>query len=227
MRSISWAPRSGCIVLIGLLSVLDGISAVAAAAMIAAAAAVILATRDHHRLRLAAARLCAGFSCFAMVNSFTSRLGSPIMAVRWAKRGLEAPPVLERWNAFSRITVHADAGRKPQGWGFSPTFRPTQDIPQLWLRMDSLAGTLMTGYTGDPHAVDYLKFDIPNLVHFLRPNSKVLIIGAGGGRDILSALTFEQPSVTAVELNEDIIEIVNGTSATSPATSTNFLRSPS
>ena len=38
----------------------------------------------------------------------------------------------------------------------------------------------------------------------------VLVIGAGGGRDILSALVFGAKSVTAVEINKDIIRTVNG-----------------
>jgi hypothetical protein len=37
----------------------------------------------------------------------------------------------------------------------------------------------------------------------------VLVIGVGGGRDILSALAFEQKSVIGVEINHDIIKIVN------------------
>ncbi len=199
----------GCVLLVGLLAVLDGISAVAATAMITAGAAVILATREHRRLRAAAAVAFAALSCFALINNFTSHIEAPLMAVRWAKRGLEAPPILERWNAFSRLTVHDDAGGLPQGWGFSPGFRPTRLVRQLWLRMDSLAGTLLTGFNGDLRTIDYLQYDIPNLAHYLRPRSSVLIIGAGGGRDILSALYFKQPRISAVELNEDIIDIVN------------------
>ena len=38
----------------------------------------------------------------------------------------------------------------------------------------------------------------------------MLVIGAGGGRDVLSALVFDAKSVTAVEINTNIIETVNG-----------------
>jgi hypothetical protein len=38
----------------------------------------------------------------------------------------------------------------------------------------------------------------------------VLVIGAGGGRDVLSALAFSQPAVLAVEVNEAILDAVNG-----------------
>jgi hypothetical protein len=39
----------------------------------------------------------------------------------------------------------------------------------------------------------------------------VVVIGAGGGRDVLSALTFGQKSVIAIEMNEGIIHAINRT----------------
>jgi hypothetical protein len=44
----------------------------------------------------------------------------------------------------------------------------------------------------------------------LRPNGSVYVIGAGGGRDVLSALAFGQRRVVAVEMNRAILEAVNG-----------------
>ena len=38
----------------------------------------------------------------------------------------------------------------------------------------------------------------------------MLIVGAGGGRDVLSALLFQQKSVRAVEINQNTINTVNG-----------------
>ncbi len=38
----------------------------------------------------------------------------------------------------------------------------------------------------------------------------MLVVGTGGGRDVLSALAFEQAAVVGVEINKDIIEAVNG-----------------
>ena len=41
-------------------------------------------------------------------------------------------------------------------------------------------------------------------------NAAVLVIGVGGGRDVLSALEFGQRSVTGVEINPNILKITNG-----------------
>ena len=56
----------------------------------------------------------------------------------------------------------------------------------------------------------FLKYDVTNFAHFLRPDSKVLVIGSGGGRDLLSALVFGQKHVTGVEINDAIIEAMKG-----------------
>jgi hypothetical protein len=53
--------------------------------------------------------------------------------------------------------------------------------------------------------VGFLKYDVTNFAHFLRPDSNVLVIGSGGGRDLLAALVFNQRHVTGVEINDSII----------------------
>jgi hypothetical protein len=53
-----------------------------------------------------------------------------------------------------------------------------------------------------------LKYDIPYLANWLNPDAKVLIIGPGGGRDVLAALAFGQKEIIGVELNPIIVDIV-------------------
>src|SRR5258705_1278398 len=79
----------------------------------------------------------------------------------------------------------------------------------MQLSIDANAATDLTAFDGDVNKQEYLKYDIVNMVHYLRPNSKALVIGTGGGRDILSALAFGQRSVVGVEINNDIIDVVN------------------
>lgn len=57
--------------------------------------------------------------------------------------------------------------------------------------------------------ITYLKHDITNFAHYLRPDSHVCVIGVGGGRDILSALAFEQQHVTGIEFNDGILHLLN------------------
>jgi len=54
-----------------------------------------------------------------------------------------------------------------------------------------------------------LLYAITNIAHYLTKAGRVFVIGAGGGRDVLSALVFDQRAVVAVEMNRAIIEAVN------------------
>src|SRR5258705_8188079 len=79
----------------------------------------------------------------------------------------------------------------------------------MQLSIDANAATDLTAFDGDVNKQEYLKYDIVNMVHYLRPNSTGVVIGTGGGRDILYALAFGQRSVVGVEINKDIIDVVN------------------
>jgi hypothetical protein len=58
--------------------------------------------------------------------------------------------------------------------------------------------------------LEHLKYDVTALVHYLRNQTSVLVIGVGGGRDILTALVFGQRHVTGVEINPDILKVLTG-----------------
>jgi predicted membrane-bound spermidine synthase len=129
------------------------------------------------------------------------------------KGQLDTPHGVESWNAYSRVIVDGNpnvAGR-PYGWGLSPTLSPDAKARQLFLDIDGAASTVLTRFNGDTSKTQYLKDDVTNIAHTLRGNTDVFVIGAGGGRDVLSALTFDQRSVTAVEINNRILDLVNGT----------------
>src|SRR5262249_52888895 len=130
--------------------------------------------------------------------------------IHWAKGWAQPPPIYEKWNSFSRLTVF-QAPSDPFGWGLSRTYRTSRQGEQYWLLIDAAAGTLLTRFDVNLDAVDYLKYDVSNLVHYLRPSSRVLVIGVGGGRDLLTALAFKQPHVVGVEMNEDIVDVLTRT----------------
>ena len=199
----------GCVALILLLGVMDGISLVFAIGALAIGAGLVWAPLEARRLRTIAAGLAALLGAVAAVNNVAAYRQDPLFAIRWTKVIEHAPPIYERWNAFSRITVHAYKPTDPLGWGLSPTFRPERSMPLAWLVIDAGAGTLLTQFTGDLREVDYLRLDIVNLAHYLRPGAKTAVIGAGGGRDVLSALLFKAPEVVALEFNGVTLDTVN------------------
>jgi SAM-dependent methyltransferase len=82
-------------------------------------------------------------------------------------------------------------------------------VRQLRIQIDATAGTVMTGFDGDLGALDHLGYDVTNLAHHLRSGARVLVIGVGGGRDVLAALRYQR-SVLGVEVNADLLEALNG-----------------
>ncbi len=204
----------GTVSLIWMLDVLgDGPSAVLGVAAFAAAGGSLFAfgARKGHTTALAAVGtiLLLGL---AVGNAVSVQNHTPVLRVHWAKGKAEEVPLYEKWNAFSRIRITGDTSvpSKPMGWGLSTELPPEMRVPLLLMTIDATAGTVITGYDGTSGSIEHLRYDVTNVAHHIRPDADVFVIGSGGGRDVLSALLFEQASVTAVELNEDILEVVNG-----------------
>src|SRR5207247_1928107 len=124
---------------------------------------------------------------------------------------LEERPLYEKWNSFSRIRVRPSPTANPLGWGLSPAFRPARPVRQLILDIDAGAATVLTEFHGNLEEVQHLRYDVTSLAHYLRRGARVLVIGAGGGRDVLAALVFDQTSVVGVEINEEILRAVTET----------------
>jgi hypothetical protein len=198
----------GCLLVVGTLNVTDGPTAVVAAGAIACLGAACFVGPG--RLRWTAVAATVGMTAFAAVHTGLVVDQTPLVRLTWVKGSTEMPPLYEKWNSFSRITVYGDPTRPhpPRGWGLSP-LAPTAPVRQLMLLIDAGAGTVLTGFDGDQRSLEHLKYDVTNLPHYLRSDASVMVIGAGGGRDVLSALLFNQRSVVAVEVNQDIIDTVN------------------
>ncbi|MBI4860586.1 MAG: hypothetical protein HY815_10030, partial [Candidatus Riflebacteria bacterium] len=182
-------------------------------AFLAALAALLFAGPDAPRLRVAALIVTVALGASALGHARLVSLGKPLLKILWTKGMREPPALYERWNPFSRIQVTEQprhSSGDPFGWGLSSECPKGFTLRHLLLQIDSTAGTYLTEFKGDPKTVEYLRYDVVNLAHWLRRGAQVLAVGVGGGRDLLSALVFDQKSVVGVELNSDIIETLNG-----------------
>ncbi|RJP16663.1 MAG: hypothetical protein C4520_18125 [Candidatus Abyssobacteria bacterium SURF_5] len=204
---------AGCIVLIQVLEIVDAPTAAVAVAFFGCMASFMFAAEAKmFKLKLVGAVCSLLLLLFVFWHTYLSYREIPVLKLKWAKGHREPAAYLyERWNSFSRITVSGNphANRQPFGWGLSPACPPDQTTKELKLEIDNAAGTVLTGFDGDLGDLEYLRYDITNLAHYARPDSDVLVIGAGGGRDILSALVFKQKSVTGIEMNDAIVSAVN------------------
>lgn len=203
----------GCVALLGILKVTDGPTAVIVVAFLGALGSVLLAG-DVASVRLRRYTMVCAL-VLGLAATFHTVLvwrQSPILRLYWVKGSQETTGshIYEKWNSFSRITVDGNPEDlfPPVGWGLSRTLDRKRKHHELGMFIDSTAGTSMTGYTGDPGEIEHLKYDIVNIAHFLRRRADVLVIGSGGGRDILAALAFDQSAVVGVEINEEIVRAV-------------------
>ena len=202
----------GCILVVALFVVLDGPSLVIAIGALAAVGALLFAREAASRrgIRLALT-LALVLGSAAALNGVLHADGHPLLRIIWAKGEPDFQHGYERWNAFSRVTVddfkHGPA--PPSGVGLSSRM-PDLLSEERNMVIDSNAATVLTRYTGDPSETDFLRYDISNLAHHALADADVLVIGVGGGRDVLSALEFDQRSVTGVEINGNILSTTNG-----------------
>jgi spermidine synthase len=202
----------GCALLGPLLRVTDAPTGVMAAAALAAVAALLFAKEVGGRsLMAASAGAAVVLAGFTALHTIAVQREAPWLRLVWVKGRYEPAPLVERWNEFSRVRVIGDPSRevKPSGWGMSRTLPPDLRTRELHMDIDSYAGTELTAFEGDTTKLQHLEYDVTNVAHYLRPSSRVLVVGTGGGRDILSALAFGQRQVTGIEINDNILYFLN------------------
>lgn len=122
---------------------------------------------------------------------------------------LEVPTVLSEWNAVSAVRVHPGPFYT---WGLSGRYKgPPREM--LGLIIDGLGGTGIVRFDGNPATLasyDYLDQDVTALGNELvPPHARQLIIGPGGGVDVLQAVRMGRTDITAVEINPLIARVVN------------------
>ncbi len=195
----------GCLLLMPLLNVLGAPGAIVSAALLGIASAVCFAAAaDRTRLYVRAGALAAVTLAAAAAGGFTVS----------TTKGHEKDQVLfSKWNSFSRIGVYDQSS----GGSWSLSDRYTGPRPAMRLMdIDSAAATQIIKFSGDLRDVSFLQYELTALGYRLvgtpdaapAPPFNALVIGTGGGRDLLSALVFGAASVDGVEINPIIVNDV-------------------
>lgn len=153
----------------------------------------------------------SGLLLTLLMITLLANLQNDFLRVRFSKGTTlqEEGFLYKKWNAFSLISVTKEYDEGPFGWGLSEKAYEGNDPEELMMYIDEAAGTPITRFDGDLEKVNYLKYDVTALAHYLKKDAHILVIGPGGGRDILTALVFRQKKITGVEVNPVIIQTVN------------------
>jgi spermidine synthase len=181
---------TGCLLLVPALELLGAVNTLLLAAALSACAAAMFARSGARTWRsqtmplLAAAAILLGF----VLNAATTTLD-----IRAAKGSPEHDVLFSKWNSFSRVTVQGDlADRRVQ------------------IKIDADAATFITRLAGDRTRHHIQLGRIEALVYHLRPRGHALVIGPGGGDDVMLARLRAERRVTAVEVNPIIARDVMG-----------------
>ncbi len=84
----------------------------------------------------------------------------------------------------------------------------TEPPPQLGVFTDGDGLSVISRYSGDRQTLAHLDQLTSALPYHLRPINRALILGAGGGADVLQALYHQAANIDAVELNPQFARLV-------------------
>ncbi|MCC7010196.1 MAG: class I SAM-dependent methyltransferase [Acidobacteria bacterium] len=198
---------TACALVVPLLERTNVSSAILLAGSAAAAAAWCFA-RFAGRRGTAALVLGGAITATAIVNTTGTELFQVIYPKNrqlWLTNALNA---VTRWNSHSYVLVQRPGDEPAFMWGpgiGAERFRNRT----AWLAIDGEAGTPITQWNGDPAALEWVSYDVTALPYSLR-HGDVAVIGVGGGRDILSALWGRNPSITGIDVNRIMIDLLTG-----------------
>ena len=121
-------------------------------------------------------------------------------------------PVLHEWTALFRTDLlrasEDTAFTLFDTWGISRNARPeTVQWPWGFVVHDGTAGTPLYDLRGEPLA--YFDQHVLSLPYWVaNPKPRVLVIGVGGGRDVVAALRYGASHVTGVELDPVTLRLI-------------------
>lgn len=188
-------------ILVPLTSLLGAPALIVVAAAIVAVSGAVIARAGRYRRGVWACSLVAVFMALAAIVGPAS---TDLFSVRFAKGRKQASVLFTQWNSFSRVAVY---DRNHETWGLSPRYRGELP-PARWLDIDASASTPITKATGPLDQMPHFQWVLTAYGYKLRVGGEAIVIGAGGGRDVLSALNHGFTRVDGVELNPIIVDDV-------------------
>lgn len=195
---------AGCLAAVALLDTTNLSAAAFAAAAFAALGALAFRRAAGLRLGLAVpVTLVVALAAMGVnATSEAVRVLYPKNREAWSK-----PVLRSLWNSHAHILAFLPTVGPAFYWGGGDGSEQFQNN-QAFVVVDGEAGTPMTEWDGDAASLDWVSYDVTALPYHLRRGGSVGIVGVGGGRDILSAIWSGSPSITAVEINNNVVALL-------------------
>ena len=170
----------GCLLLIPVLNAAGAVNTVLIVAGVGAASAVLFSfSEGGTRSAIAVSTVVAlGLAGLIVYNN-----KSRVLTIHRSKGFEEDRILFSKWNSFSRITVEG---------GFDTGVE---------IKIDADAATGISKDASNSAIHQDVRNALAALVHRLKQDANVLIIGPGGGNDVMTSRVFGQRHTTAVEIN--------------------------
>jgi SAM-dependent methyltransferase len=201
----------GALATVGLLFLVFPSTALRLVAALGLAAATLAATgmARHRWLAVGSLGLAAAVTAVWLPPSWTA-LGPHMSQYKGLRMALEVPNarvVEERSSPLGLLTV-VESPTVPFRYAPGLSLANTQEPPtQLAVFTDGDTMTAFTAYGGDPATVAYLDRTTAALPFRILERPRTLILGAGGGEQVLLALRAGADTVDAVEVNSQMIDL--------------------
>lgn len=200
----------GALGVVGALFVLTPQEAVRVFSGIAFAASLLAAFAARNRY-LFAAPLAGAVLLFALPASLLELRMSPYKGLSQTLQTM-GTRVLEEYSSPLGLLTVVESPRVPfrhaPGLSFTTRHEPPE---QLALFTDGESFSTITQFDGDFDALGYMQDMTSALPYRLLEQPRVLVLGAGGGSDVLMALYHGASQVDAVELNPQAVRLVADT----------------
>jgi Spermine/spermidine synthase domain len=169
--------------------------------VIAAASSVIFSWTAKSKKKIVASFVFVAFAASLIFTNYSTQIFAiptdPIALKDlpiYLREHPESKVVKTQWNSFSRIDV-VEGGKGDEGL-----------VAKVFI--DGGAGTNIITWDGDVSSRQELTTWMHYLPYRVMGDPKVLVIGSGGGRDVVAALVSGSKDVTSVEINPIIFETV-------------------
>lgn len=201
---------AGAFGVVGAMNVVGGAGTLAAITVLAAGAAAAFAGFRPKRVAVPAVLAGAAVVAAAAAPALFHVKPSPQKFLAVVPEATGARVENSYWNALGRVDVFTSGEDKNVVMGafrgLSVYFQgPYPDVK--WIAIDGGAETPIIGFDGDFDKLVFLEYYLPALSYRLKSPREVLIIGPGGGVDVLAALKYGARRVEAAELNPAVVGI--------------------
>jgi len=196
---------AGALGIILIMYVLSPIDILGMITILAFFSALLSAVKLSRKTLIIAVAISSGFILFFLLRPPQPRI-SQYKGLSVALKLPEAEIISQKFSPLARLDVLKSPAIRDAP-GLSLNFEG-EIPPQLALFIDADSMCAITNLQEDLSNARYLDYTTSALPYRLLNKPEVLILGAGGGSDILCALYHKAASVEAVEMNPQVIDLI-------------------